>query len=78
MKTFPFDLEPVTKVVCLNTWMSSFYKQSTKPEAEQHFRNHKICDLYLAFQKHLGFEFLFSLLWKAMLPPDIHLQLTLL
>lgn len=25
----------------------------------------KICDHYLAFQKHLEFEFLFSLLWKA-------------
>ena len=40
-------------------------KQSTKPEAEQYFCKYKIYDHYLAFQKHLGFEFLFSLLWKA-------------
>ena len=69
MKTFSFDLEPVAKDVCLNTRVSFFFfflkKQSSKPEAEQYFCKYKIYDHYLAFQKHLGFEFLFSLLWKA-------------
>ena len=59
MKTFPFDLEPVAKVA--KTTCMSFLQEKHKSRGWTTLWE----AYYLAFQKHLEFEVLFSLFWKA-------------